>query len=84
MPSLNVAFYKMCCVTCLSLGFLVERMSCGSLRLCIAFLINLVNGIAFNILYLMMKRFDDSELFDYSLLQMVLNESYTKTGRKCS
>lgn len=38
-----------------------------------SFLINFVNGIAFDILvlYLMMKRFDYSELLDYCLLKMV-------------
>lgn len=51
-----------------------------------SFLINFVSGIMFHslMLYLMMKRFDDSELLDCSLLQMVLNESCTEPGSKCS
>lgn len=38
-----------------------------------SFLVNFVNGIAFNILmlYLMMKRFDDTEFLDCSVLKMV-------------
>lgn len=51
-----------------------------------SFLISFVNDIAFHILmlYLMMKRFDDSELLDCSLLEMVSCESCTEPGSKCS